>query len=159
MSATTVQDILVRKSILVEAPQEHVFRTFTERIDTWWPRSHHIGKAERFQAILEPRRGGRWFERGDDGSECQWGSVLEWDPPSRVVLSWDLDPEWQYVAGLGTEVEVRFVPEGDARTRVILEHRRLERYGDKAEMMRAIFEGDEAWAGMLAAMGAAAAKG
>ena len=110
MSATTAQDILVRKSILVDAPQEHVFRTFTERIDTWWPRSHHIGKAERFQAILELRPGGRWFERGDDGSECQWGSVLEWDPPSRVVLSWDLDPEWQYVAGLGTEVEVRFVP-------------------------------------------------
>ena len=76
-----------------------------------------------------------------------------------MLLSWDLDPESKYVAGLGTEVEVRFVPEGEDRTRVILEHRRLERYGDKAGMMRTIFEGDDAWAGMLAAVRAAALKG
>jgi uncharacterized protein YndB with AHSA1/START domain len=155
----TVQDILVRKNIVVNAPREHVFRTFTERFDTWWPRSHHIGAREAFTAILEPRAGGRWYERGDDGSECDWGRVLAWEPPERLLLQWDLDPEWKYQRGLGTEVEVRFVAESAETTRVILEHRKLERYGDKAEMMRRIFEGDEAWAGMLAAMGAAAANG
>ena len=158
MSATTVQEILVRKSIVVEAPQAHVFRTFTERIDTWWPRSHHIGQCERFQAIIEPKRGGRWFERGEDGSECEWGSVLAWEPPERVLMTWDLDPEWKHQPGLGTEVEVRFIAEGAEKTRVVLEHRKLERYGDKAEMMRAIFEAENAWAGMLAAMAAAATR-
>jgi uncharacterized protein YndB with AHSA1/START domain len=152
MTTMTVHDILVRKSIVVEAPREHVFRTFTERIDTWWPRSHHIGDREAFTAILEPRPGGRWLERADDGSECQWGHVIDWQPPERVLLAWELDHEWKYKAGLATEVEVRFIAEAPARTRVELEHRKLHRYGDKAEMMRVIFEGDNAWAQMLKAM-------
>jgi uncharacterized protein YndB with AHSA1/START domain len=152
----TVQDILVRKNIVVNAPREHVFRTFTERFDTWWPRSHHIGAREAFTAILEPRAGGRWYERGDDGSECDWGRVLAWEPPERLLLQWDLDPEWKYQRGLGTEVEVRFVAESAETTRVILEHRKLERYGDKAEMMRAVFEGENAWSGLLKALAAVA---
>jgi hypothetical protein len=132
-----VQDILVRKTIVVNAPKDHVFRTFTERFDTWWPRSHHIGK-EPFAAILEPRAGGRWFERAGDGAECEWGHVIAWEPPERVLLAWDLNSEWKYEAAEGRE-----------RTRVVLEHRKLERYGDKAEMMRALFDGQGAWGDIL----------
>jgi uncharacterized protein YndB with AHSA1/START domain len=154
----TVKDILVRKSIVVNAPRDHVFRTFTERFDTWWPRSHHIGARDAFTAIIEPRAGGRWYERGDDGSECEWGHVIDWSPPERVLLAWDLDPEWKFQAGLGTEVEVRFIAESAERTRVVLEHRKLDRYGDKAEMMRAVFDAENAWSGLLRSMAEAAQR-
>jgi uncharacterized protein YndB with AHSA1/START domain len=151
-----VQDILVRKNIVVEAPRDHVFRTFTERIDTWWPRDHHIGGKEPFTAIMEPKKGGRWFERAHDGAECDWGRVLEWEPTERVLLSWDITAEWKYQAGFGSEVEVRFTAEGPETTRVVLEHRKLERYGDKAEAMRAMFESEGAWIATLTAMAKAA---
>jgi uncharacterized protein YndB with AHSA1/START domain len=147
-----VQNVLVRKKLIVNAPREHVFNIFTEGQNTWWPRSHHIGSYPEFTAILEPKVGGRWYERGADGSECNWGSVLAWEPPRRVVLSWDINSDWKYDAGLKTEVEINFIEEDKARTRVELEHRKLERYGDKAEMMRALFEGEGAWVSMLAAM-------
>ena len=150
--SVAVQDILVRKSIVVNAPQSHVFKTFTERIDTWWPRGHHIGGKEPFIAILEPRAGGRWFERAHDGTECNWGRVLAWEPHAHVVLAWEINAEWKYQAGLGTEVEVRFVAEDRERTRVVLEHRKLDRYGDKAEMMRAMLDGEGAWMELLAAL-------
>ncbi len=78
------QRIFVRNTITVNAPVAHVFAVFTERQDTWWPRPHHIGTCQRFTAVLEPRVGGRWYERGDDGSECDWGRVLVWEPPHRV---------------------------------------------------------------------------
>jgi uncharacterized protein YndB with AHSA1/START domain len=158
MSAVA-KDILVRKSVIVNAPQAHVFETFTKNIDTWWPRSHHIGGKEPFTAILEPRAGGRWLERADDGSECQWGQVLAWEPPKRVVLAWDINTDWQYQRGLGTEVEVQFLAEGPEKTRVILEHRKLERYGDKAQAMRTMFEGEGAWASTLEALAKAAEAG
>ena len=147
-----VQDVLVRKSIVVNAPQAHVFETFTANQDAWWPRAHHIGGKEPFTAVLEPRTGGRWYERADDGSECNWGRVLAYEPPHRLLLAWDINAEWKYQPGLGTEIEVRFIAESPERTRVMLEHRKLERFGDKAEMMRAIFDGADAWSGTLAAM-------
>jgi len=147
-----VKHIAVRKSITVNAPVAHVFRTFTARQNDWWPRAHHIGKCERFTAIVEPRTGGRWFERGDDGSECDWGRVLVWEEPHRIVLSWQLDAEWRYDPDLHTEVEVRFVPESRQRTRVELEHRGLEHFGDKAAAMRDIFDAPDAWAGGLELM-------
>jgi uncharacterized protein YndB with AHSA1/START domain len=143
-----VQDILVRKSVIVEAPVPHVFTVFTERFNSWWPRAHHIG-SDNFTAIVEPHAGGRWYERADDGVECDWGRVLEWDPPTRVLLSWDLDADWKYDPALGTEVEIKFVAETATRTRVELEHRKLERYGDKAEAMRAIFDSAGAWVTLL----------
>ncbi|HZZ91881.1 MAG TPA: SRPBCC family protein [Usitatibacter sp.] len=157
MTRAVVQDLLVRKSIVVNAPQDHVFRTFVERIDTWWPRSHHIGK-EPFAAIIEPRAGGRWFERDGDGQVTNWGHVIAYEPPRRVLLAWDLDHEWKFTEGLNTEVEVTFESEGRGRTRVVLEHRRLDRYGDKAEMMRALFDGKDAWQGILEAFGKAAGR-
>jgi len=147
-----VKDILVRKSVVVNAPIEHVFAVFTEGQNTWWPRDHHIGGAKNFIAVMEPRVGGRWFERGDDGSECNWGRVVAWDPPRRLVVSWDIGSDWKYDPNLGTEVEVEFIAESDEKTRVQLEHRKLYRFGDKAEMMRAMFDSDGAWVATLAAM-------
>jgi uncharacterized protein YndB with AHSA1/START domain len=151
-----VRNILVRKTLVVNAPQAHVFDTFTKDFDTWWPRKHHIGGKEPFTAVLEPRVGGRWFERAHDGSECQWGDVLAWEPPKRVVLTWDINADWQYQRGFGTEVEVQFLREGPEKTRVVLEHRKLERFGDKAEMMRAMFEAPGAWISTLEALAKAA---
>ena len=147
-----VKQLSVRKSITVNAPVAHVFRTFTANQNDWWPRSHHIGNSDRFTAIVEPRVGGRWFERSEDGSECDWGRVLIWEEPKRIVLSWDLNAEFRYDPALNTEVEVRFIAETPRRTRVELEHRGLERYGDKAAAMRDIYDAPDAWAGTLASM-------
>lgn len=155
---TAVREIMVRKSVVVNAPVAHVFAVFTEGHDSWWPRDHHIGDCKEFTAILEPRVGGRWFERGDDGSECDWGRVLAWDPPHRLVVSWDIGADWKPDPSLGTEVEITFIAEGVQRTRVELAHRKLERYGDKAERMRAMFESDGAWAATLATMAKAAER-
>jgi uncharacterized protein YndB with AHSA1/START domain len=148
-----VKDVLVRKRIVVNAPQAHVFDFFTAQQNLWWPRAHHIGARDQFTAVLEPRVGGRWFERGDDGSECHWGRVLAWDPPRRLLLTWDIGADWKPDPTLATEVEVNFIAEDSERTRVELEHRKLDRYGDKAEMMRALFDSPDAWAATLQAMG------
>jgi uncharacterized protein YndB with AHSA1/START domain len=148
--------ILVQKSILVAAPPEGAFRVFTERMTDWWPlKTHHIGKAEATKAVVEPFVGGRWFERGNDGSECEWGRVLAWEPPARLVLSWEITYDWRHDASLHTEVEVRFTKEGGG-TRVSLEHRMLERYGEKAEEMRGIFDAKGGWGGLLEAFAARA---
>lgn len=144
-----VQNILVRKSLVVNAPAAHAFTVFTERFNTWWPRSHHIGGGAAFNAIIEPRAGGRWFERADDGSECNWGSVLAWEPPTRLLLSWDLGVDWKYDPNLATEVEVKFIAEAAERTRIEFEHRKLERYGDKAEAMRDTFNSPGGWTAIL----------
>ena len=155
MSAV-VKDLLVRKSLIVNAPQAHVFETFTRHINTWWPRDHHIGGKAPFTAIMEPRVGGRWFERADDGSECNWGEVLAWDPPRHVLLAWDINAEWKYQRGFGCEIDVQFLSEGPEKTRVVLEHRKLEKYGEKAEAIRQMFEGETAWIATLRAMAKAA---
>jgi Activator of Hsp90 ATPase homolog 1-like protein len=147
----------VRKVLNVNAPQVTAWRVFTEKMGTWWPLAHYkIGKAAAVDAVVEPRVGGRWYERGDDGSTCQWGSVLVWDPHSRLVLSWDITADWVYDAELKTEVEVRFVAEGESRTRVELEHRKLDRYGEKREQMRRIFDTEGDWGKLLEAMARAA---
>ena len=137
----------IRKQIIVDVPQERAFRVFTENIDVWWPRDHHIGKAALKEAVLEPRENGRWFERGEDGSECDWGKVLVWEPPRKLVLAWQINGAWQYDAGFVTELEVRFTPDGAKRTVVDLEHRDLERFGEGAQHTRDMM--DEGWEGSL----------
>lgn len=137
----------IRKQIVVECPQERAFRVFTQRIDAWWPRDHHIGKAPMQAAVIEERVGGRVYERGDDGSECDWGKVLVWEPPQRFAWSWQISAQWQFDATLHTEVDVTFVAEGPKRTRVQLEHRYLERFGDAASDLRARL--DLGWGGLL----------
>jgi uncharacterized protein YndB with AHSA1/START domain len=107
----------VRKVVSVQAPQAVAWRVFTEQMGAWWPLAYYkIGKANAVDAVIEPHVGGRWYERGDDESTCQWGSVLAWEPPSRLVLSWDISADWQYDPALKTELEVRFNADGDHRT-------------------------------------------
>jgi uncharacterized protein YndB with AHSA1/START domain len=141
----------VQRSVVVEAPPERAFSVFTEGMSTWWPlATHHIGKADAEAAVMEPRAGGRWYERGVDGSECEWGRVLAWEPPSRVLLSWQLNVEWTFDPdpAHGSEIEVRFTPEGDGRTRVELEHRGFERQARGAEIRTAV-SGEGGWTSLL----------
>ena len=149
----------VRKTVRVNAPQAHAFAVFTEHLSEWWPlQRYHIGSQPAETAILEPRPGGRWFERAADGSECDWGRVLSWEPPNRLVLSWDIGADWKYQPDLGTEVEVRFISEGPETTRVELEHRQLERYAGKAVEMRTIFDSDGGWNALLQGFAQVAAR-
>lgn len=153
-ATTSSDDLLVKKSITVSATPERAFKVFTEQMSTWWPlATHKIGKTDATSAIIEPKVGGSWYERGVDGSECEWGKVLAWDPPRRLVLSWDISADWQYDANLQTEVEVRFTQEGSV-TRVDLEHRKLRAYGDRALEMKGIFDSEGGWTGLLAAFAA-----
>jgi hypothetical protein len=141
----------VRKIIKVEAPRDVAWRVFTEQMGTWWPLAvYKIGKANAVDAVIEPRAGGRWYERGEDGSTCDWGSVLIWEPTTRLVLSWDIDANFQYAPQLKTEIEVRFVSEESGITRVELEHRRLDRFGDRRAEMRDIFDKSGDWGQLLA---------
>jgi uncharacterized protein YndB with AHSA1/START domain len=142
--------LLVRKEITVEASQARAFDVFTREHGVWWPlATHHIGSAAAETAIIEPHAGGRWFERAADGSECDWGRVLVWDPPGRLVLAWEISADWKHDESIDTEVEIRFVSLGPARTRVELEHRRLDRYGAAAEQMRGIFDSENGWTNIL----------
>lgn len=144
----------VRKEITVEVSQARAFRAFTEEHGAWWPlATHHIGEKDAVTAVMEPHAGGRWFERAADGTECQWGRVLVWDPPGRIVLAWQIGANWKHDPDFVTEVEVRFVVLGPALTRVELEHRQLERFGEGAEAMRGAFESDGGWNGMLKLFG------
>ena len=141
----------VVKTVTVKASQQHAFKVFTAGFTTWWPSSHHIGKADMAEAIMEQREGGRWYERGVDGSECDWGTVLAYDPPNRVVVSWHLDGAWAYNPdpAKASEVEVRFIAEGPDVTRVELEHRHFERHGDDWEAVARGVSSDGGWAGIL----------
>jgi uncharacterized protein YndB with AHSA1/START domain len=149
--------LAVRQSIVVEAPRDRAFAVFTEGMTSWWPlEAYSIAPGPMAEAVIEPREGGRWFERSEDGSECEWGRVLAWEPPDRVVLVWQLSPDWQYDAGLHTEIEVRFTAEDERRTRVELEHRGIENYAERAEQMRTILGSDDGWGGLLRRFAAAA---
>ena len=140
----------VRKVVNVQAPQAVAWRVFTEKMGGWWPLAYYkIGKANAVDAVIEPRVGGRWFERGDDGSTCQWGNVIAWEPHSRLVLSWDINADWQYDPTLKTEIEVRFNLDGADRTRVELEHRHLDRYGERRDEMRRIYDTEGDWGKIL----------
>ncbi len=149
----------VEKAVVVEAAQNIAWRVFTEKMGTWWPLAYYkIGNANAVDAVIEPEVGGRWYERGEDASTCQWGSVLAWEPPSRLVLSWDVNADWKYDPDLNTEIEVRFIPDGNKRTRVELEHRRLDRYGARRDEMRRIYDTEGDWGKLLEAFAGVAAN-
>jgi uncharacterized protein YndB with AHSA1/START domain len=143
----------VRKSVTVSASPARAFAVFTGRMIAWWRPDHHLGAAPLRDVVLEPRLGGRWYEVGEDGAVCQWGKVLAWEPPARLVLAWQLDADWKYDPDFLTELEIRFVPAGGG-TRVELEHRNLDRYGARAEAVRAALDATDGWAGGLAAFAA-----
>jgi uncharacterized protein YndB with AHSA1/START domain len=148
----------IRKEVVVQAPAERAFRVFTDRFNQWWPREHHIGAAEMQTAIIEPRVGGRWYEVGVDGVECDWGKVLVWEPPRRLVMAWQLNADWQYDPELITELELRFVTLGAMSTRVELEHRNIERFGERAAEMFAALGSPTGWVTHLNLFAAAAAE-
>lgn len=147
----------IKKSINVKAAQEIAWRVFTEKMRTWWPLAHYkIGKANAVDAVIEPRQGGRWYERGEDGSTCDWGTVLVWQPYSRLVLSWDISADFQYDPNLKTELELLFIPDGQSSTRVELEHRHLDRYGSRRDQMRRIYDTEGDWGKLLQSFAQAA---
>jgi len=140
-------DTAVRTSIVVDAPVDRAFRVFTEDIGSWWDPDHHLLDAPLAEMVFEPRVGGRIIDRGADGSENSWARVLAYEPPDRLVFSWDISLQWQIETDLAktSEVEVRFIAEGPDRTRVELEHRHLERHGDGWEGMRDAVGSPNGW--------------
>lgn len=145
----TISPAPVKRSIVVKATPARAFAVFTGDPTAWWPREHTIGQSPLKEVVIEPRIGGRWYERGEDGSTCEWGKVLAWDAPSRVVLAWQIGADWQYRADLVTEVEVTFSAV-DGGTRVDLEHRNLDRFGDAADQTRAMLDSANGWPATLA---------
>jgi len=146
MSTARIRVAPVKKTLHVDVPQANAFDVFTLRFDAWWPKSHHIGKAPMRQSVIEPRAGGRWFEKGEDGSECEWGRVLAWEPPGRLVLSWQINSRFTRDETVNSEIEVRFIAESPQRTRVEFEQR-IEAYD--AEPLRAAVDSPGGWGTLL----------
>jgi uncharacterized protein YndB with AHSA1/START domain len=124
----------IRKTVSVAAPPQRVFDLFTGHMGAWWPKGMTIGASPAVEILIEPHAGGRWFERSEDKVETNWGRVMEWDPPRRLLLAWQITAGWVYDASFETEVELTFAAQG-AGTLVSLEHRNLERFGDNAARM------------------------
>jgi hypothetical protein len=151
-----VEEAVVRKSVRVQTGAQRAFSVFVEQMETWWPATHHIGNTP-FQAIfIEPRVGGRWYERNVKGEDCTWGWVLAWDPPHAVRLSWHVgpghdSPDWKFDpdTSRASELEIRFLPQGPHSTLIELEHSKLERHGEGYEQLRALFDGPGAWVSIL----------
>ncbi|MDQ6945288.1 MAG: SRPBCC family protein [Actinomycetota bacterium] len=137
----------VRTSIVVEAPIDRAFHVFTEEMASWWNPEHHILRAELAGMVFEPHVGGHIYDRGVDGSECRWARVLAYDPPRRLVFSWDISLRWELETDPDrtSEVEVRFEAEGAKRTRVDFEHRNLDRHGGGWEAMRDAVGSSDGW--------------
>jgi uncharacterized protein YndB with AHSA1/START domain len=156
---TTDTETSVRKTVTVNAPIERAFEVFTTGFDRWWPRSHHVATVEMAEAIIEPRAGGRWYERGVDGSECEWGRVLEYDRPHHVALSWRLNGDFQYDPDPAHEsrVDVRFTSEAAGITHVELVHSQLDRHGATWKALRDGVSSDGGWGGLLRMFAEAAA--
>ena len=139
------------KTITVEASPERAFEVFTAGFDTWWPRTHHIGKSPMTKGILEGHVGGRCYNQQEDGADCDWGKILVWEPPHRFVMAWQITHEWGYNPDLSkaSEVEVRFSAVDQGRTRVDLEHRYFERMGPSGEAMRTAVDSPGGWSTLL----------
>jgi uncharacterized protein YndB with AHSA1/START domain len=145
--STQAQATSVRSEIVVDAPIERAFAVFTEQFDRIKPREHNMLGVDIAETVFEPRVGGSIYDRGVDGSECRWARVLAYEPPERVLFSWDIGPTWQIETDPGrtSEVEVRFVVESPERTRVELEHRHIDRHGDGWESVREGVQADQGW--------------
>jgi uncharacterized protein YndB with AHSA1/START domain len=143
----SVTTTTVRRQVLVNAPISEAFKVFTERFGDFKPREHNLLKAAIAETVFEPRVGGNIYDRAVDGSECRWARILVFEPPNRVVFSWDISPRWQIETNpdLTSEVEVRFVAETPARTRVELEHRHLDRHGFGWESVRDGVDNEAGW--------------
>jgi uncharacterized protein YndB with AHSA1/START domain len=144
---TQAQDTSVRTSTIVEAPIERAFRVFTEDFGSFKPPEHNMLGVDIAETVFEPRVGGHLYDRGVDGSECRWARVLAYEPPNRIVISWDISPRWQIETDPDktSEVEVRFISESAERTRVELEHRNLDRHGAGWEQTREAVDSEGGW--------------
>jgi hypothetical protein len=151
LEAQRVGPAPIRRSLRVKASRQKAFDTFVGRMGSWWLKTHSLVESGQKDVVIEPRAGGRWYEIGNDGGEKQWGRVLAWDAPDRVLLAWQLNAEWTYDPDFETTVEVRFTGDGD-HTVVDFEHRDLERFGDKAEAVRGAYDTgmDGGWRQLLA---------
>jgi uncharacterized protein YndB with AHSA1/START domain len=144
---TTKAQAPVSAQIVVDAPVERAFSVFTEEFGSFKPPEHNLLGVDIAETVFEPRAGGHLYDRGVDGSECRWARVLAYEPPDRVVFSWDIGPQWQIETDpeKTSEVEVRFIPETPDRTRVELEHRKLERHGEGWEGIREAVDSEAGW--------------
>ncbi|MFT3725355.1 MAG: SRPBCC family protein [Hyphomonadaceae bacterium] len=141
----------VKKSLIVETDQAHAFEVFTAGLDRWWPKEHHIGESPVAKSIIEPRLGGRWYSLHQDGKEVTTGHMTVWDPPKRIVFTWEINGQWKPESNpkFASEVEVRFIAEGPSRTRVELNHYNFERMPD-VEGAKGMRNGvDNGWPGIL----------
>jgi len=156
MNQTTITP--VRYELTVPISADEAFRLFTEGFNSWWI-GHHIGKADLEEAVLEPKVGGRWYERDVDGSECEWGKVLAFEPPGRLVVTWQINAQWEYDPDPdhASEIEVLFT-EQDGHTKVDFQHRYIERLGAGAEDLAKSVSEAGGWPGILELFGEAAAK-
>ncbi|WP_069165250.1 SRPBCC family protein [Nocardia altamirensis] len=148
---TALEDTALHGAATVALPLDKAFAFFTESFGTWWPAVYHIGRTGMADAIMEPRAGGRWHERGTDGSECDWGRVVAWEPPNRLVVTWQINGYWQYDPDLerAGEIEVRFTETGPGQTSVTLEHRHLDRLVAGEALRDAIVEQGGGWSAVL----------
>jgi len=144
---TKAEQTSIRTDVVVEAPLERAFRVFSEQFDKIKPRDHNLLDVDIAESVFEPRAGGRVYDRGVDGSECQWARVVAYEPPERIVFTWDISPRWQIEADLSkaSEVEIRFIAESSERTRVELEHRHLDRHGEGWQGLGEGVAGDQGW--------------
>jgi uncharacterized protein YndB with AHSA1/START domain len=151
----------VRRHIVVDTPIDRAFFLFTERFGDFKPPEHNLLGAPIAETVFEGRVGGHIVDRAVDGTECRWARILVYEPPFRLVFSWDISPEWSIVTNpeMTSEVEVRFLPETPQRTRVELEHRYLERHGPEWEAVAEGVDGDEGWPLYLARYAALVAQG
>lgn len=144
---THVPIATVRQSVVVEAPIERAFKVFTEEFGSFKPPEHNLLRVPIAETVFERRVGGHIYDRGADGSECRWARVLAYEPPTRLLLSWDISPRWQIEMDPDktSEWEVRFTAETPSRTRVEVEHRNLDRHGHGWESERDGVAGDQGW--------------
>jgi uncharacterized protein YndB with AHSA1/START domain len=137
-------------TVTIAVPVDQAFRVFTGSINSWWPHEFHIGQADVAEVILEPDEGGRWYERGVDGTECDWGRVRVWEPPHRLVFTWQINGSWQFDPDPdhASEIDVRFTANGPAETTVEVEHRYFERL-DGGQAINDAIRGGGGWALLL----------
>jgi uncharacterized protein YndB with AHSA1/START domain len=145
--STQAPETSVQNSIVVEAPIERAFSVFTDGFGSFKPPEHNLLEVEIAETVFETHVGGNIYDRGVDGTECRWARVLAYEPPNRVVFSWDISPQWQIETDRDktSEVEVRFIAEAPERTRVELEHRNLDRHGDGWQAERDGVGGEQGW--------------
>jgi uncharacterized protein YndB with AHSA1/START domain len=139
----------VRKQVVVSATQQRAFDLFTLHMSRWWPPTHSTLKSPLKEYVIEPQVGGRWYAVAEDGSTGQTGYVIAWDPPQRLVLAWQLNAAWQFDPKLLTEVEVLFIAQEANTTRVELEHRHLQRMGERAAEVRSLVDAPRGWTAIL----------